>query len=180
MSNEVDEFADIEIEPYEPFIQRNEKYIIELLCIVKSFQDKFKTAHVGGSIGLMLHGIDLKRDLSKSDIDMTVADYIHKDDKPDEFKETSNPDDFDHQYRVNVSNPLIYIKMDVRVSPEPSYDVVTYNGINYRVSKLRDIIFWKKKYAKKGVKKHIDDLIVIDGGERPSAKNKMPDDDLPF
>lgn len=179
---------DIEIDSCEPFLYRANinipnEYLIRLLNVIKSFQDKFKTAHVGGSIGLMLHGIDLKRDLSNSDIDMTVDDYTPTD-KPDGFIKSSNPNDFDHQYRININNdPALrdtYIKMDIRVSPEPSYDVITYNKINYRVSKLRDIIFWKRKYAKKGVQKHIDDLIVIDGGERPSNKNEMSTDDLPF
>lgn len=173
--------SDIEINSYEPFLGKNEddKYLARLLTVVKSFQDKFKTAHVGGSIGLTLHGIDLKRDLCRSDIDMTVDDYILKSNKPTEYVESSNPDDFDHQYRALTTGGN-YIKIDVRVSPEPSYDVITYNKINYRVSKLRDIIFWKRKYARKGVQKHIDDLIVIDGGERPVPKIEIPTDDLPF
>lgn len=150
------------------------------LQAVKDFQNKVPSAHVGGSIGLYLHGIDLKRDLSQSDIDMTIEEYIPEEVTLEGYQETSNPDDFDHQFRFDIPNDNRYIKVDVRVSPEPSFEIIERDGVSYNVSKKRDILFWKKKYADKGVQKHIDDLVVINGGERPLLKVFAITDDLPF
>lgn len=137
----------------------NEVKFIMRLNVIKSFQNKFPQAHVGGSIGLMLHGIDLKRDLSNSDIDMTVDDYIPEINEPSDYSYNPSSKDFDYQYISGKKDD--YIKMDIRVNPEPGFEIINYNGINYQVSKLRDILFWKRKYAKKGIQKHIDDLKFI-------------------
>lgn len=58
------------------------------------------------------------------------------------------------------------------VCPEPSFTTVEFEGIKYNVSLLNNILFWKKKYARKGVQKHIDDLITIETGVRPAPKSK--------
>lgn len=152
--------------------------IEDYLKTIKDFQAKFPMAHVGGSIGLFLHGVDLQRNIAQSDIDMTIDDYLPDNTKLEFYTESSENGDFDGQFRVDVSKSL-YIKIEIRVSPEPSFDVINYNGINYNVSKRRDILFWKDKYARKGVQKHIDDLIVINGGKRPLIP-VFQIDDLPF
>jgi len=148
------------------------------LSIIRQFQDEHPTSHVGGSIGLYLRGIDLKRDLSKSDLDITI-DYFN--DIPigfDLIKETSDANDFDLCLKKNG------VKIDLRINPEPSFDVIIFQEKQYNVSKLRDIIFWKEKYHKKGYSKHKNDLIVINGGERPIEKQDSTPlydlDDLPF
>jgi hypothetical protein len=157
-----------------------EKY----LEAIKAFQERFPTAHVGGSIGLFLHGVDLKRSLGQSDIDMTIDETPKIDLQIAAYEESSEGSDFDGNFRINMVDNK-YIKMEIRVNPEPSFDVINYKGIDYNVSKKRDIIFWKTKYAKNGHPKHIDDLIVINGGERPEPKSKPIEanevwDDLPF
>lgn len=66
------------------------------LEIIKMIQIRFPRTHVGGSIGLFLHGIDLKRDLSKSDIDLTspeVLDFSNPINIED-LEESSNTEDF--------------------------------------------------------------------------------------
>lgn len=159
--------------------------IADKLKVVKMFQDKYPNTHVGGSLGLFLHGIDLKRDLNKSDIDLTSADDIQLVfclENITDLVESSRPGDFNFAFRFNHSQ-TVYTKIDVRITPEPSFEVINYDGIDYNVSKVRDIIFWKKKYADNNVQKHIDDLIVINGGERPeliacTAYNS--NDDFPF
>lgn len=170
-----------ELEPQDPFavIELEERYFLNEisnhLAVIKNFQSRFKTAHVGGSIGLALHGIDLKRPLTNSDIDMTVDDYITDDcdssgyEKSEYMAKSSN--DFDYQ-AASIKYPSI--KIDIRVSPEPSFEVIKYSGVCYRVSKVRDILFWKRKYANKGSQKHIDDLKVIECGERPINSDKLP------
>jgi hypothetical protein len=153
------------------------------LKTLREFQEKYPLSHVGGSIGIMMHGIDLKRDLSKSDLDITnphkMPEMIF-----DNCFESSEPSDFDHRLVINV-NENYYTKVEIRVNPEPSFEVLRFEGHNYNVSLLNNIIFWKQKYADKGYQKHIDDLIVINGGERPKplipTLSKQPFvDDLPF
>lgn len=161
----------------------NNQILNEKLSIIKSFQDKYPDSHVGGSIGLYLHGIDLKRDISKSDIDMTKKYKLPETEKIpfDNYQESSSPSDFDYSFRAFESDNAHYAKMEIRVTTEPSFVVINHDGINYNVSKLEDIIFWKQKYADKEIQKHIDDLIVINGGERPKQKQQAyNEDDLPF
>lgn len=159
-------------------------YIEQLLYHAKKFQDMFCNSHIGGSLGLYLHGIDLKRDITKSDIDMTCKSKLPEPLDAEQFEESSSPTDFDYSLRLHDKQSNIYAKIEVRVSPEPSFVVINHNGIDYNVSLLENILFWKQKYADKGVQKHIDDMIVINGGERPPIPEVTyayaNDDDLPF
>ena len=158
--------------------------IEEYLKAVKDFQDRIPNSHVGGSIGLFLHGIDLKRSLGQSDIDMTIEDYMPEKFANDKYHESSMPEDFNYKYRYNLSN-CYYIKMDIRVCPEPTFEIINRNGIDYRVSKKRDILFWKDKYARKGICKHVDDMFTITGLEKYVRIKQVAtlspiDGDLPF
>lgn len=154
------------------------KFKLEAL---REFQANHPTAHVGGSIGLMLRGIDLHRSLAQSDLDITVDEFVLSDDG--KLDQRSDANDFDYALSFPHSKGY-YTKIDLRITPEPSYDVIEFDGHQYNVSKLRDILFWKKKYAEKGVKKHKDDLITIETGVRPSAQLQEvmgdEDDRLPF
>ena len=149
---------------------------------LRDFLDKHPTAHVGGSIGLMLRGINLRRELCSSDLDITVDEFNCLDLSSEGLSERSDGNDFDHSLKKDHVDGN-YTKIDIRINPEPSFEVISYNGITYNVSKLRDILFWKKKYADKGVIKHINDLIVIETGIRPLydiTPTVFYDDDLPF
>ena len=133
------------------------------LAFLREFQNNYPKSHVGGSIGLMLHGIDLKRDLTISDLDIVMdrrysivehfSDY--------NILESSCTEDFDTRFVCyhNVKN--LFTKVEIRVSPDNLFDTVEYKGHEYNVSKLDDIVAWKTKYAKKGNMKHIEDLFVI-------------------
>jgi len=162
-----------------------EQGIVERLDIIKDIQDVIPNCHVGGSIGLYLHGIKLQREYNRSDIDLVIDE-----EPPKKFQimnryteTTSNPNDFDYRYRSAVKDGL-YIKVDIRISPEPSFVVINFMGIDYNVSKQRDILFWKQKYADKWSEKHIADLNYIDGGNRPLqpvyTSSDGERDDLPF
>lgn len=154
------------------------------LKALREFQQKYPTSHVGGSIGLFLRGIDLQRDLSKSDLDITIDEYDPNIIIDDNFEESSCNSDFDAQlkYSNKIDNQYYYSKIEIRVCPEPSFETIEYKGHSYNVSKLRDILFWKKKYSKKGVLKHRDDLITIETGIRPTYEDfiSIDDDELPF
>jgi len=147
------------------------KYVDLKLKVFREFQLQNPTAHLGGSLGLMLRGIDLQRNLGKSDLDVTVDEYELKNLEVDRLDLTSEGNDFDFCVRKEIQDNDIfskgsYVKMDIRVNPEPSFDKIEFEGFVYNVSKLRDILFWKKSYANKGVKKHIDDLVTIETGIR--------------
>lgn len=149
---------------------------------LKEFQEIYPSSHVGGSIGLMLRGIDLKRDLSPSDLDITIDEDYNIANEP--FLNSSNNNDSDFDFSCKRYNEDgLYVKLDIRINPEPSFDVIEYNENLYNVSKLRDILFWKRKYALKGFKKHGLDLITIQTGNRPSETLPPIQDlytDLPF
>lgn len=148
------------------------------LEILKDFQLSYPTSHVGGSIGLFLRGVNLYRDLSLSDLDITIDEL--KDDNDPLTKSTSNSDRMDFNYSITKeTNENSFVKIDIRINPEPSFDVVEFEGVSYNVSKYRDILFWKTKYANRGNVKHINDLITIKTGIRPLNLIKK-DDDLPF
>jgi hypothetical protein len=146
------------------------------LQVLQEFQKQYPTSHVGGSIGLMLRGIDLQRDLQKSDLDITIDEFEFVNESNMEHRSDAN--DFDFCLKRILEDGL-YVKIDIRVTPEPSYDVIEFDGIKYNVSKYRHIIFWKKKYANKGCQKHTFDLVAIETGARPTEP-VLDICDLPF
>jgi len=166
------------------------------LSLVLMFQKKYPDSHVGGSIGLFLHGIDLGRSLDKSDIDMTIVAKLEAA-MPlgvENTEESSHPGDFDYQFRHYPSGSGSYSKLDINVLPEKEWVTIEYAGNKYNVSLKADILFWKQKYAVAGSKKHIDDLITMATGIRPDRTEAKPPfatltkennvmeevDDLPF
>lgn len=155
--------------------------IEEQLEFIRDFQSKYPDSHVGGSFGLFLQGVDLKRDLRISDIDITMPDELTEplNEKESDIVERSDPSEFDYAYVKNLPNG--YFKIDIRISPEPSYHQVIHDGYCYNVSKQKDILFWKKKFANKGVEKHIRDLAIINGEEYIEKTVVYdPENDLPF
>ena len=146
----------------EDLIQLKLEYISE-------FQQKYPNSHVGGSIGLFLHKIDLKRDLEESDIDITTDRFdknnlskLHNVRKPSSGStDEKGKNDFDFAFTYYYPDKKTSIKIDICVNPAPSFDVVEFGYHYYNVSKLEDILFWKEKYAKKGIQKHIKDLRII-------------------
>lgn len=160
------------------------------LDFIREFQEKYPTSHVGGSIGLMLHGVDLKRDLDKVDVDLTVQAPLFLDDQAHDLQisdveESSCPEDFEYQFRkhpAGMSGP--YFKVDINILKEKESDLISHDGFIYRVSKKEDILFYKLLYALKGIEKHKNDLITIINGPAsyPYVAIQPADviDDLPF
>ena len=54
----------------------HENRINQKLEAVKDFQIKYPTSHVGGSVGLFIRGIDVKRSLNNSDLDITIDENM--------------------------------------------------------------------------------------------------------
>jgi len=140
------------------------------LNIIKTLLEKYPDSHVGGSIGLFLHGVDLKRNLNKSDIDFTVTAPIDFSQPMniENLVEPSAPGDFEYSFRMYHSKDgATYTKIEISINPAPIFDIIVYDGYSFRVTKKDHIIMWKKLYASKGSLKHEHDMIVINGGERP-------------
>lgn len=152
---------------------------------LRKFQEKYPTSHVGGSIGLLMHGIELPRDLSESDLDVVVDEHFSCNEALKEYRERSDTTDFDLNIEADHEGGW-YTKIDVRITPEPSFTQVCYEGHYYNVSLVRNILFWKRKYAAKGVKKHIEDIYFIENGkpmpvpEVAKQTTNNVDYDLPF
>lgn len=143
---------------------------------LREFQLQYPLSHVGGSIGLLLHGIDLQRDLTGSDLDITTPEFDTS--KLAGFDERSDANDFD--VNIKKTHGEAYTKIDIRITPEPPFTVISFDGHLYNVSLLSNIIWWKKKYAEKGVIKHKNDLITIETGVRPIEIKEPENDLLPF
>ena len=136
------------------------------LKVLYLFQQKYPTSHIGGSIGLHLHGIKLKRNLYYSDLDVVTPEFTEN--KNGVAHGCSPVEDFDHRYQINDPETGHFFKLEIRIDDEQSeYDVVNYEGVDYNVTKKETILHWKQKYAEKGIQKHIDDLITIATGVRP-------------
>lgn len=146
-------------------IERNLK-----LEAVKLIQMKYPIFHVGGSVGLFLHGIRLKRWVSNSssDIDMVTPYFIlpefDNDDVDDdddclycEYKDAkASGNDFDETFIL--SGEFGTVKVDYKIDPQQRYEIIDYKGFKYKVSPLMTIMDAKMKYAINGQKKHADDI----------------------
>jgi hypothetical protein len=104
---------------------------------LREFQKIYPESHCGGSIGLMLHGIDLQRDLGNSDLDITTPDEIQVNNEV--YQERSDGNDFDYCLKRDIPSTGYYVKFDIRVCPEPSFEVVEFEGYKYNVSRLKDL-----------------------------------------
>jgi hypothetical protein len=124
------------------------------LKLIRLLQEKYDDLHVCGSIGLFLHGIDLGRDISSSDIDLVKSfDNIEQSNRVEEHESDGN--DFD--YAIDFKD----MHFEVRIDPTQKFTTVIHNGFCYKVSELEEIIKWKREYAEMGYEKHHKDLEKI-------------------
>lgn len=123
------------------------------LQIIYALQQKYSDLHVGGSIGLYLHGIELSRDISNSDIDLCkMIDNINK---PEALVDEGSPD-FDYRFEYEG------FKIELKIDKTQEFDIIIYNGLVYKVSKIDTITSFKREYADKGFNKHEQDLVEIE------------------
>jgi len=163
---------------------KNIQMMAKKLETLREFQAAYPKSHVGGSIGLMILGIDLKRELYWSDLDITVDEFTFNKDEFEDVSERSDANDFDYGLKKEFGNGF-YQKLDIRIDPAQSFDVINFDGYDYNVSTLDTILYWKDSYSNKGVDKHADDLETIKTGDRPQPKQQEADfnflyGDLPF
>lgn len=124
----------------------------EKIDLVYNLQAKYKSIHVGGSLSLLLRGIDLGRPIS--DIDLCSSVKINSL-KREIRNDTILSSDFD--YDISYKDIVIQLKID----KDQIYDTVVYNSRTFRVSKIETILYYKKLYSDRGYKKHTKDLKII-------------------
>ena len=146
------------------------------LKLVRYIQEKFPEFHVGGSIGLFLHGVRLKRWMNSgagSDIDLVSPYFIlptssAQDEHRIEYLNVkASANDFDETFIIDD------VKVDYRIDPKQRYELVEYRGHVYKVSPLFTILEAKMRYAVGGNKKHIEDFKELTVSVKPK-KNPAP------
>lgn len=169
-------------EEIENFIKNLERKKLEKdvygLDVLRELQKNYQII-VGGSCALYLYGLPLDRvnSLKTPDFDIVMPFYqkIHTStlsgegentiDEIEEFDGKSSGNDFDRTFLLNTCDDRFF-KLDVKVDPKASYNIVTHNGHKYKVAELLDIIEAKCRYANKGNNKHKEDLYKLLGFDK--------------
>ena len=142
------------------------------LRIVREIQAKMPNSHLGGSLGLFLQGIDLKRDFVGSDLDFCFPDTYNsilpsdKSQNPEflQTEEAKSSTDMDHCVLTSISpkgSPGVKVKIEINVDKSQSYKTVTYEGNTYRVTNPEVVLGWKVVFASRGSEKHRKDLDLL-------------------
>ena len=114
-------------------------HIENMLPLVEELQTKYPSTIIGGSIGLYLHGVKLKRFKNyKGDIDLISFKKIKI--ELEESKELSSGCDFQDQGKRNG------IKVDVCYDMSAKFDSILFKGVIYHVNPLHVILHHKCKY----------------------------------
>lgn len=166
-TDEADKSTTTSIKILEEIPQRDiiEHQYAEMLNLptIKKIQKHNPFVHLGGSAGLFLHGIKLQRIIDNSgqpcDIDV-VSPFYHfltgdEKDKIVQSDKKNSGNDFHEGFYFND------IGVDMRIDNTQKYDIITYKGFPYKVSKLEVIMAAKLKYAINGQAKHKDDCAEI-------------------
>lgn len=105
------------------------------------FQRLYPKSSVGGSIGLYLMGVDLKRELVASDLDIAVEGFdIESYLGVDQVQFRSDNNDFDYAVEKNNGEGY-YTKIDIRcVEKIGEFSVINFNGDNYNVAPKYEIV----------------------------------------
>lgn len=133
------------------------------LDTVKEIQERYPMFHVGGSVGLFLHGVRLKRWLGKnsSDLDMVSPYFVlvenpeGEDGVVEHLDGKASANDFDETFIYDG------VKVDYKIDPKQRYEIIEYKGFKYKVSPLLTIFEAKMRYALNGQTKHKKDVMEI-------------------
>ena len=121
--------------------------------------------HVGGSAGLFLHGVRLKRWLknSSSDLDFVSPYFV----LPQKTLKTTDGDELEVFYKDAKASGNDFdetfivgdTKIDYKIDPKQRYELIEFRGVTYKVSDLLTIMEAKMRYAQKpSGGKHRQDL----------------------
>jgi hypothetical protein len=170
-----EEILDILYEEYKE-TRKNDVFYLD---IIKELQSVYH-CHVGGSIALFIQGYELNRGKHSIDIDLILPYYqrIRKEDFKNskvikniiETKDRTSGSDFSNTLLIQtVKGPSI--KVDICISSTQKYDVVEFDGFNYKVNDVFTIMEAKCRYAMKGNEKHQKDIIHLMKNKKQSKNN---------
>jgi hypothetical protein len=135
------------------------------LEIYKAIESVHPGCHIGGSIGLFLHGIDLGRTFVDSDIDICSFKPNGREfkDLQKRYSETglaSSTDMDEVTYKSEIAEDGIEkrIKIEYKYDRTQDFKLIEYKGVTYRVTLLEIILGWKVLFACRGSKKNRADL----------------------
>lgn len=130
---------------------------------VKKLQEKYQNIYIGGSLGLFLHGMKIPRffNTSNSDLDIVIPYFqiFESSDgltiKHENAKASGN--DFDETFILTTDYGTT--KVDVKIDPKQAYEIIEFDGVKYKVTKIEKIWEAKIRYALgRNGKKHLNDL----------------------
>jgi hypothetical protein len=135
------------------------------LEIYKEIESVHPGCHIGGSIGLFLHGIDLGRAFVDSDIDICSfkphgRGFRDTKKRYSEIGLASSTDMDEVTYKSEVEEDGVEkrIKIEYKYDRTQDFKTVEYKGVTYRVTLPEIILGWKVLFACRGSKKHREDL----------------------
>jgi hypothetical protein len=135
---------------------------------IKIVQKTYPHLILGGSSALYLHGFNIVRKSTISDLDFVTPYYTPmnvKDFKPkynvteaDNMKEAQpSGNDFDYVEAIVVEGD--FILLDIKIEPKQRFEIINYKGFDYKVSPWMPIIDAKMRYAvRNNDPKHKNDL----------------------
>ena len=159
---EIKEILKIEIAEYN---------IKNVFCvdIILELQSRYNIT-IGGSVSLFLNGLELDRKSGSIDLDVVMPYYqkmrtkdFGKDSIIDEIEEVDakkSGNDFMYTFCV-TSKDGRFLKVDVRISPEQSYDIITFKDQEFKTCKVLETLAAKCKYAIEGNDKHKNDIFNL-------------------
>lgn len=123
------------------------------LDLAYKLQRQYPGLALGGSIGLFLHGIQLRSNYADSDLDFTAdsGEEFSDLERCDGVKKTESAD-------MDISYESEGIKIQIQMDPTNKWVELLHGDRMFKVSTVPHIISWKIKYSKEGHEKHIDDM----------------------
>jgi len=118
-------------------------------------QNSFNFISLGGSVPLMIYGSIPFRKIK--DFDIISTQYVSKDEILYRAFNIEPPKRSLGGTRISYEDT----HFDFYINPQATYDFISFEGYNLRVSPEDEIIFYKSKQLLRGVKKGIDDFSSI-------------------
>jgi len=127
---------------------------------LKQFLTEYPLAHVVGSLGLWLRGAKLKRvgATQDSDWDIVMPYFVPVKGSYANGNPYNGEEDFRSGSDFEYNTLYKGVKVDIAINPTERWDIITYDGFDFKVSRAIDILEKKIKYVKQGNLKHKDDI----------------------
>ena len=170
----VEEIPFEKIQEFDEFLNdRNKLEPSEIFRLddVKIIQTAYPHFILGGSSALFLHGFNIKRNVPIGDLDLITPYYTPVrtvDFKPeDNVTEADNmadakPSGNDFDYVEGIVSDGQFLLLDMKIDPKQRYEIINFDGFDFKVSPWLPIIEAKMKYINSwSGAKHKKDMVDI-------------------